>query len=83
MIHADRWWNPAIEDQATDRVHRISQYKTVYVHHVLTEGTLEERIDKLLEKKRGISHSVIGAATTGPLQWSREDILEILKPLKI
>ena len=83
VIHVDRWWNPAVEDQATDRVHRIGQFKTVYVHHVLTEGTLEERIDKLIEKKRGISDSVIGAAITGPMQWTREELLEILEPLKI
>ena len=83
VIHVDRWWNPAIEDQATDRVHRIGQDKTVYVHHTLTEGTLEERIDKLLEKKRGISDAVVGAATTGPLQWTREEILELLEPIGI
>ena len=53
VIHADRWWNPAVEDQATDRVHRIGQNKTVYVHHILTEGTLEEKINILLEEKTG------------------------------
>lgn len=81
VIHADRWWNPAIEDQATDRVHRIGQDKTVYVHRILTEGTIEERIDQLLEKKRDIAGQVVGAAKAG-LQWTREDLLEILKPLE-
>jgi len=83
VIHVDRWWNPAREDQATDRVHRIGQFKTVFVHHILTEGTLEEKIDKLLEKKRGISDAVIGAATAGQLQWTREEILELLEPINI
>ena len=83
VIHVDRWWNPAIEEQATDRVHRIGQDKTVFIHHTLTEGTLEEKIDKLLEKKRGISDAVIGAATAGPLRWTREEILELLEPIMI
>ena len=81
VIHADRWWNPAIEDQATDRVHRIGQERTVYVYHILTEGTLEERIDALLQKKRGMADQIIGAAASGSRHWTREDLLEILRPL--
>ncbi|MCW3988810.1 MAG: DEAD/DEAH box helicase [Candidatus Bathyarchaeota archaeon] len=82
VLHVDRWWNPAVEDQATDRVHRIGQKKTVFVHHVLTEGTLEERIEKILEKKRGIADSVL-SATGGFAGWTREELLELLEPLKI
>ncbi len=82
VIHVDRWWNPAKEDQATDRVHRIGQNKTVFVHHVLTEGTLEERILKILERKRGISDQVISAAG-GFKGWTKEELLELLEPLKI
>jgi len=82
VLHFDRWWNPAVEDQATDRVHRIGQKKTVFVHHVLTEGTLEERIEKILEKKRGISDSIL-SATGGFSGWTREELLELLEPLKI
>jgi SNF2 family DNA or RNA helicase len=82
VIHADRWWNPAIEDQATDRVHRIGQEKTVYVHTVIVEGTLEERIDALLEKKRGIADNIIAASTQGMGTWTREELLEILQPLE-
>ena len=81
VIHVDRWWNPAVEDQATDRVHRIGQVKTVYVYKILTEGTLEEKIDMLIEKKRDISDKVIGAATWGEPRWTREEILEILEPI--
>ena len=82
VVHVDRWWNPAIEDQATDRVHRIGQTKTVYVHKILTEGTLEEKIAALLEKKRGISDRVVGAATLGEMRWTREELLNILAPLQ-
>jgi hypothetical protein len=82
VIHADRWWNPAVEDQATDRVHRIGQNRTVYVYHILVEGTLEERIESLLEKKRGMADRIVGAAVDGPRQWSREELIELLKPLE-
>lgn len=81
VVHVDRWWNPAIEDQATDRVHRIGQTKTVYVHKLLVEGTLEEKIAALLEKKRGIADQVIGAATREEMQWTREELIEILAPI--
>jgi SNF2 family DNA or RNA helicase len=81
VIHADRWWNPAIEDQATDRVHRIGQNKTVYVYRILTQGTLEERIDQLLDQKRDMADQIVGAAGNAPRQWTKEELLEILKPL--
>ena len=51
VIHFDRWWNPAVENQATDRAHRLGQSRTVFVHDFITTGTLEERIDDLLERK--------------------------------
>jgi SNF2 family DNA or RNA helicase len=82
VIHADRWWNPAVEDQATDRAHRIGQNKTVFVYHFLTTGTLEEKIDKLLSGKRGIADQIINAASEGEHKWSREDLLELLRPLE-
>lgn len=82
VVHINRWWNPAIEDQATDRVHRIGQTKTVYVYKVLTEGTLEEKIDVLLTKKRGMSDMVIGAATNNFKSWTRDELLEVLKPIR-
>jgi len=82
VIHVDRWWNPAKEDQATDRVHRIGQMKTVFIHHVITEGTLEERILKILEKKRCIIKDVMGPANKLK-GWTREELLELLEPLKI
>jgi len=81
VIHVDRWWNPAIEDQATARAHRIGQTKTVFVHRVLVKGTLEERIDWLLEKKRGIADDVIGGASGLPAALTREELLDVLRPL--
>jgi SNF2 family DNA or RNA helicase len=81
VIHADRWWNPAVEDQATDRVHRIGQDKTVYVYRILVEGTLEERIDRLLTTKRGLADQIVGAASRGSWSWTREELIELLQPL--
>jgi hypothetical protein len=59
VFHYDRWWNPAVEDQATDRAHRIGQRNPVFVHKFVTLGTLEDRIAALLERKRALADSVI------------------------
>ncbi len=61
VIHFDRWWNPAVEDQATDRAHRIGQSKAVQVHRLVTEGTIEERVGQLLDRKRSLAESVLGS----------------------
>src|SRR3954449_6922203 len=60
VFHFDRWWNPAVEQQATDRVHRLGQRKAVFVHSLICLGTLEERIDALLEDKRELVQKVTG-----------------------
>lgn len=60
VIHYDRWWNPAVEDQATDRAYRIGQRKNVQVHKMVSQGTLEERIDQMLQDKRKLADSVVG-----------------------
>ena len=62
VIHFDRWWNPAVENQATDRAHRIGQTKTVFVHLFITEGTLEEHVDEILLRKAAVAETVITAA---------------------
>jgi len=59
VFHFDRWWNPAVEQQATDRVHRFGQRKHVFVHSLICTGTLEERIDALLDSKRELAEKVI------------------------
>lgn len=81
VIHADRWWNPAIEDQATDRVHRIGQDKVVYVYRIMVQGTLEERIEELLENKRKMADQIVDAAGAGARQWTKDELLELLRPL--
>jgi len=61
VIHFDRWWNPAVEDQATDRAFRIGQRKTVQVRKLTCVGTLEERIDQLIAEKRDLAESIVGS----------------------
>ncbi|MGN0855053.1 MAG: DEAD/DEAH box helicase [Kiritimatiellia bacterium] len=59
VIHFDRWWNPAVEAQATDRAHRLGQERTVFVHAFITEGTLEEHVDEILERKARVAGSLV------------------------
>lgn len=61
VVHYDRWWNPAVEDQATDRAWRIGQKRAVLVHKLVCEGTVEERIDALINDKRSLAGAVVGA----------------------
>jgi SNF2 family DNA or RNA helicase len=61
VFHFDRWWNPAVEDQATDRAYRIGQNRSVQVHKLLCAGTIEEKVDGLLEQKRDLASQVVGA----------------------
>ncbi len=61
VFHYDRWWNPAVENQATDRAFRIGQKKNVQVHKFLVAGTLDERIDEMIERKKGVANAVISA----------------------
>lgn len=60
VIHYDRWWNPAVEDQATDRAYRIGQDRPVTVHRIITEGTVEDRVAELLKQKRRLADRVVG-----------------------
>ena len=62
VLHFDRWWNPAVENQATDRAHRIGQAKTVFVHLFISAGTLEEHVDEILARKARVADSVITEA---------------------
>jgi len=61
VFHFDRWWNPAVEDQATDRAFRIGQTRNVFVHRFVTPGTLEERIDQMIEDKKKIAGAIVGS----------------------
>src|SRR5262249_50321409 len=61
VFHYDRWWNPAVEDQATDRAFRIGQMRNVQVHKFVCAGTLEEKIDDMIERKQRVAQWVVGA----------------------
>ena len=61
VFHFDRWWNPAVENQATDRAYRIGQEKTVFAHKMVVLGTLEERIDAMIEQKQALAENIVGA----------------------
>lgn len=77
VIHMDPWWNPAVEDQATDRAHRMGQTKPVMVYRIVSRGTIEQEILKMHDEKRDLAAGVIdGTAVAGKL--SNEDLIEML-----
>jgi SNF2 family DNA or RNA helicase len=78
VLHYDRWWNPAVEDQATDRAYRIGQDKPVQVHRLIAEGTLEDRIAELLEKKRDLAEAVVGSGEGWITELSNDDLAELV-----
>jgi SNF2 family DNA or RNA helicase len=78
VIHYDRWWNPAVEDQASDRAHRIGQTERVLIHRLVAVGTLEERIDALLEAKREVASAVVGAGETWITELERDALLDLV-----
>ncbi len=82
VIHFDRWWNPAVENQATDRVFRIGQKKNVMVHKFLTKGTIEEKIDQMLTGKSAMSNEVVAASGESWLTEMSNDELFDLFTLK-
>ncbi|OQY09077.1 MAG: ATP-dependent helicase [Desulfobacteraceae bacterium 4572_187] len=80
VVHFDRWWNPAVENQATDRAFRIGQKKNVVVHKFLTKGTVEERIDMMLEEKARLSHDVIAASGESLItEMKNEELMDLFK----
>ena len=81
VIHFDRWWNPAIENQATDRAFRIGQKRNVLVHKFVCRGTIEERIDELISRKKSLSDSLLaaeGGAETQLTEMSNEELLDFV-----
>ena len=78
VFHFDRWWNPAVEDQATDRAFRIGQKKNVQVHKFVCAGTLEEKIDELIESKRAIAEQVVGSGETWLTELSNAKLRELV-----
>jgi hypothetical protein len=78
VLHYDRWWNPAVEDQATDRAYRIGQDRPVQVHRLIAEGTLEDKIASLLEKKRELADAVIGSGEGWIAELSNDELTELV-----
>jgi non-specific serine/threonine protein kinase len=81
VIHFDRWWNPAVENQATDRAFRIGQKKNVVVHKFLTKGTVEEKIDMMLEQKTRLAQDIIAGAGEAWITEMRDD--ELMKLFRL
>ncbi|WP_239094826.1 DEAD/DEAH box helicase [Planotetraspora silvatica] len=79
VVHVDRWWNPAVEDQATDRAFRIGQTKNVQVRKFICVGTLEERIDEMIERKKALAESVVGAGEDWIANLSTEELRELFR----
>ncbi|MFJ3100880.1 DEAD/DEAH box helicase [Streptomyces sp. NPDC086835] len=83
VIHYDRWWNPAVEEQATDRAYRIGQTQPVQVHRLVTEGTVEDRIAEMLASKRALADAVLGsgeAALTELTDRELADLVSLRRP---
>lgn len=78
VFHFDRWWNPAVENQATDRAFRIGQTRNVQVHKFICAGTLEERIDEMIESKKEVAEKVVGAGEGWLTELSNGELREIL-----
>jgi SNF2 family DNA or RNA helicase len=77
VFHFDRWWNPAVEDQATDRAFRIGQSRNVQVNKFLCVGTLEEKIDEMIERKKGVARQVVGTGEAWLTELSDEELHEV------
>src|SRR5262249_7107097 len=75
VIHFDRWWNPAVESQATDRAFRIGQTRNVLVHKFVCRGTVEEKIDQMIESKRGLAGDFLGGGAELTLTEMKDDEL--------
>ena len=80
VVHFDRWWNPAVENQATDRAFRIGQKKNVLVHKLICRGTVEERIDALIESKKDLARELLeGGAELNLTELSNEALLDLVR----
>ena len=78
VVHFDRWWNPAVENQATDRAFRIGQTRNVLVHKFVTVGSLEERIDAMIEEKKALAESIVGSGENWLTELSSDDLRNLV-----
>jgi SNF2 family DNA or RNA helicase len=81
VIHYDPWWNPAAENQATDRAWRIGQDKPVFVYKLIAKGTLEEKIQQLQQKKSELANSILAEGESQKMALTQEDLQAIFAPL--
>jgi superfamily II DNA or RNA helicase len=77
VFHFDRWWNPAVENQATDRAFRIGQARNVQIHKFVCVGTLEEKIDEMIERKKAVADHVVGAGEAWLTELSTDEIKQL------
>lgn len=81
VVHYDPWWNPAVENQATDRAHRIGQAKNVFVYKLIATGTVEEKIASLQDRKKALVEGLLSEGNSGKLELGAEDIDFLFGPL--
>ncbi|MDH6213371.1 DEAD/DEAH box helicase [Streptomyces pseudovenezuelae] len=78
VVHFDRWWNPAVEEQATDRAYRIGQTQPVQVHRLITEGTVEDRIAEMLEAKRALADAILGSGESALTELTDRELSDLV-----
>ncbi|MEV5886200.1 DEAD/DEAH box helicase [Streptomyces sp. NPDC052020] len=78
VVHFDRWWNPAVEEQATDRAYRIGQTQPVQVHRLITEGTVEDRIAEMLESKRALADAILGSGESALTELTDRELSDLV-----
>ncbi|MFE2417251.1 DEAD/DEAH box helicase [Streptomyces hokutonensis] len=79
VVHFDRWWNPAVEEQATDRAYRIGQTQPVQVHRLITEGTVEDRIAEMLESKRALADAILGSGESSLTELTDRELTDLVR----
>ncbi|MEV0170060.1 DEAD/DEAH box helicase [Streptomyces sp. NPDC050803] len=79
VVHFDRWWNPAVEEQATDRAYRIGQTQPVQVHRLITEGTVEDRIAEMLEAKRALADAILGSGESALTELTDRELTDLVR----
>jgi SNF2 family DNA or RNA helicase len=78
VVHFDRWWNPAVEEQATDRAYRIGQTQPVQVHRLVTEGTVEDRIAEMLASKRALADAILGSGESALTELTDRELSDLV-----
>jgi SNF2 family DNA or RNA helicase len=81
VIHYDPWWNPAVENQATDRAHRIGQDKPVFIYKLIALGTIEQRMVEFQEYKQALASSILDGKPSGSRTFSEADLELLLGPI--